>query len=404
MDFYFFFMIIWLIALVLLGLLALIGYFQGAIRVGISLLGLFFAAALAVPLSPVIKPILPVFGLKHPIWVQILPPLVIFLLVMIIFKIVALMVHRKVTVYYKYKTDDKTCLKWERLNQRLGMTLGFINGAVYFVLLLIPIYVAGYLTTQVASGAQDPTGMRFINKTRAQIHDSKVDKVVAAYDPAPKNFYEAADIVGLLKNNPLLTSRLSRYPVFLSLAERKEFQDIANDVEFNNMRQSQAKIGDLLKYPKVQAIVTNAAITAEISGLLGPDLKDLHEYLLTGKSAKYDDERILGYWILNIDATVAQEKVANPKVTPFEMQKLKQTKYALVRGMTFIATTDGKAILNNSPRPAGTSPTVLAEGKWKGVGSAYEVTFGNKAITVTFENGKLVVPNNEMTLVFEKEL
>ena len=397
-------MTIWLIALVLLGLLALIGYFQGAIRVGISLLGLFFAAALAVPLSPMIKPILPVFGMKHPIWAQILPPLVIFVLVMIIFKIVAFAVHRKVTVYYKYKTDDKTCLKWERLNQRLGMTLGFVNGAVYFVLLLIPIYVAGYLTAQVASGSEDPAGVRFINQTRAQLNDSKVDKVVAAYDPAPKNFYVAADIVGLLKNNPLLNSRLSRYPVFLSISERKEFQDIANDVELNNMIQSQAKIGDILKHPKVQAIVTNAPITAEISQLLGPDLKDLHEYLLTGKSAKYDDERILGYWILNLDATVAQEKVANPKVTPYEMQRLKQTKYGPVRGVTFIATTGGKAILKNPPGATGTSPTVLAEGTWKGAGSGYEVMFGNKAISVTLEKGRLLVPNNEMTLVFEKEL
>lgn len=397
-------MIIWLVALVLLALLALIGYYQGAIRVGISLVGLFFAAALAVPLSPIIKPILPILGLKHPLWVQILPPLVIFLLVMLVFKIVALMVHRKVSVYYKYKTDDKTCLKWERLNHRLGMALGFINGAVYFVLLLIPIYVAGYLTTQVASGAQDPAGMKFINQTRAQLHDSKVDRVVAAYDPAPKNFYEAADIVGLLKSNPLLSSRLSRYPVFLSLSERKEFQDLANDIEFNNMRQSQAKIGDIVKYPKVQAILTNVTITAEIGKLLGPDMKDLHEYLLTGKSAKYDDERILGFWTLDIDASVRQEKVASPKITPFEMQKLKQTKYAILRGMTFIATTDGKAILKNPPGAAGTSPTALAEGTWKSVGSAYEVTFGSQVIPVTFEVGKLVVPNNEMTLVFEKEL
>ncbi|MEO6034616.1 MAG: CvpA family protein [Verrucomicrobiota bacterium] len=398
MNFYFLLMIIWLIALVLLGLLGLVGYFQGGIRVGISLIGLFFAAFLAMPLSPVIKPILPIFGMKHPLWLPIIPPLVIFILIMIIFKIVAYTVHQKVSVYYKYKTNDKTCLKWERLNQRLGLTLGFINGAVYFVLLLIPIYVAGYLTTQVASGAQDTAGMRFINQTRAQLHDSKADRVVAAYDPASKNFYEAADIVGLLKSNPLLNSRLSRYPVFLLLAEKKEFQDLRDDLEFNNLIQTQAKISDIIKHPKAQAILTNSTITAEMEKLLGPDLKDLHEYLLTGKSAKYDDERILGYWVLNLDATVNQEKG-----TPFEKQRLKQTKYAIIRGFTFVATTDGKAILKNTSATAGAAPTVLADGTWKAVGSGYEVAFSGKNIPVTFEKGKLIVPNNDMTLVFEKE-
>ena len=397
-------MIIWLLALILLAVLALVGYRQGLIRVAISLIGLFFAAVLARPLSPIIRPILPVMGLKHPVWSQIVPPLVIFILVMIIFKIIALTIHKKVDVFYKYKTDDKVRLKWERLSQRLGMSLGLVNGAVYFILLLIPLYVAGYLTTQVASGQDDPARLRFLNKTRAQIHETKMDKVVAAYDPAPEDFYQAADIVGLLKNNPLLSSRLSRYPVFLTLGERKEFQDIANDVQVNEMIQRQAKIGEIISHPKVQAILTNSATAAEIMKVIGSDLKDLHEYLLTGKSAKYDDEKILGFWTLNIDASAAQEKIANPKLTPLELKRLKQTKYALLRGVTFIATTDKKAIVKGAATPSETSPTVLAEGTWKSHGSGYEVTFGGKTADATFENGRLLLPRDGMTFVLEKEL
>ena len=397
-------MIIWLIALLLLGLLALVGYYQGVIKVAVSLVGLFFAAALAMPLSPIIKPILPVFGLKHPFWSQIIPPLVVFLFVMIVFNIVGLMVSRKVNVFYKYKTDDKTALKWERLSHRLGMALGVMSGAVYFVLLLIPIYVAGYLTTQMASGAEDPAKVRFINTARAQMHESKVDKVVAAYDPAPKGFYEASDILGLMKINPLLSSRLSRYPVFLALGERKEFQDMANDVQFFQMYQSGAKIGDILNHPRAQAVVTNAEIATQISQLIGSDIKDLHEYLLTGKSAKYDDEKILGFWTLNFDATAQQERVFNPKITPFQFNQLKQTKYAPLRGITLVATTDNKVILKNPP-PAGENPaTVLSEGTWKSRGSGYEVTLGGKQVEATVENGKLLLPRVEMTFVFEKEL
>jgi hypothetical protein len=305
-------------------------------------------------------------------------------------------------MFIKYKRDEKTYIKWERLSHRLGMCLGLVNGAVYFVLILIPFYVAGYLTTQVATGAEDPKGMQFVNEVRSQLHEAKVDRVIAAYDPAPENFYEASDVLGLVKNNPLLANRLSQYPVFLSLAERPEFQDIANDVQINEMIQRQSKISDILKHPKVQAVVTNVAITSEIGRLLGSDLKDLHAYLQTGKSEKYDEEKILGRWILNLDATVAQEKVANPKVTPFQLRQLKETKYASMRGTQFIATTDETAFLKKSS--GGASPTTLAEGTWKGVGSGYEVTLGGKPHNATFENEKLVLPKDDMTLVFQKEL
>ncbi len=396
-------MIIWLSALVLLGLLALVGYYQGVIRVAVSLVGLFFAALLAVPLSPIVKPILPVVGLKHPIWVQIVPPLAIFLVVMILFKVLGAFLHRKIEMYFKYKRDEKTFIKWERLRHRLGMALGLVNGAVYFVLLLIPFYVAGYLTTQLASGAEDPKGMRFLNETRQQMHEAKVDKVVAAYDPAPNNFYEASDVLGLVKNNPLLSNRLSQYPVFLSLAERPEFQAIANDIQINEMIQRQAKIGDILNHPKVQAVITNVAITSEIGRLLGSDLKDLHNYLQTGKSEKYDDEKILGRWTLNVDASVAQEKIANPKLTPLMIKQIKQAKYSPLRGTMFIATTDKTAFLKQASS-AGAAPAVLGEGAWKSVGSGYEVTLGGKPHDATFENEKMLLPKDGMTLVFEKEL
>ncbi len=397
-------MIIWLVALVLLGLLGLIGYYRGAIRVAISLLGLFVAALLAFPLSPLVKPILPLIKLKHLIWNEIVPPVAVFILLVIVFEVLAVFVHRKVDVFYKYKRDDKTRFKWERLNQRLGLSLGLVNGTVYFILLLVPVYVAGYLTTQLASGDEDPASMRFINKARQQMHDGKVDKVLAAYDPAPSNYYIAADIVGLLKNNPLLPSRLSHYPVFLSLAERKEFQDIATDVQINEMIQTQAKLGDIINHPKVQAVITNTEISGEIARLLGADLNDLHGYLKSGKSEKYDEQRILGMWVLNLDATVAQEKILKPKTTPLELKRLKQTKYAPLYGMVFIGTTDKKAILKLPATASGAPPEIVAQGTWEESGSSYDVTLGSAAVNVTFESGKLLLPKDGMTLVFEKEL
>ena len=58
-------MFIWLIATVLVVLFALIGYFKGAIRMLISLVGFFIAVACALPLAPTLKPLVPLMKVDH---------------------------------------------------------------------------------------------------------------------------------------------------------------------------------------------------------------------------------------------------------------------------------------------------------------------------------------------------
>src|SRR5947207_3555244 len=98
---------LWIIALLCLGIVGAMGYYQGPIRVACSLLGLIFGSLLCVPLSPLTKRLLPVFGLHHPGWELFVPALLAFLLVLIAFKILGNVLHRKLSVFYKYKTDDK---------------------------------------------------------------------------------------------------------------------------------------------------------------------------------------------------------------------------------------------------------------------------------------------------------
>src|SRR5690349_7262838 len=111
-------MTIWILALLLLAALALVGFYQGAIRVAFSLVGLILGALLAGPLSPLIKPIFPIIGLKNPIWAWLLSPFIIFLAILIVFKIAAMIVHRKIDVHHKYKAGDLKGALWARLNQR----------------------------------------------------------------------------------------------------------------------------------------------------------------------------------------------------------------------------------------------------------------------------------------------
>src|SRR4051812_36862387 len=117
-------MMIWLLAILLLASLAGLGWRQGAIRVGISFLGILVGALLAPPLGRLLKPVLMGLGLKNPILLWLLGPLIVFMVISALFKVGALVLHQKVDVYYKYKAGDLRLALWERLNQRVGICLG----------------------------------------------------------------------------------------------------------------------------------------------------------------------------------------------------------------------------------------------------------------------------------------
>ena len=67
-------MLIWSLVLVLFVGFAAVGYFKGAIRMLIPLLGLAVGIWLALPLAPMVKPLIPKLGLENPIWSLLLPP------------------------------------------------------------------------------------------------------------------------------------------------------------------------------------------------------------------------------------------------------------------------------------------------------------------------------------------
>src|SRR2546430_16937299 len=89
----------------------------------------------AVSHGPLVNPVVPLVGLKNPIWSVLLPPVIVFFLIAIIFIVIGFIVHWKVNLYYKYRTDDYHRLAWERLNNRLGVSIGLIAGWAYTILL-----------------------------------------------------------------------------------------------------------------------------------------------------------------------------------------------------------------------------------------------------------------------------
>ncbi len=335
-------MLIWLIAIVIFGVVGVTGYYQGAIRALVSLVGLFFALFLTMPLAPLLRPLVPKVGLTHPLWAVIVPPVVVFLLFVLVFGVIGFVVHRKVALHFKYASDDFTRIRWERLSRRLGACIGVVAGAIYMVLVSLAIYIFGYPATEVTSD-DSPAMQRYLSEARQNLHSSGLDSTLASLDPMPENFYLATDILGVLYHNfSVLQQRLFDYPAFLALGERQEFKDIATDTDLQNLLQTSAPLINIINNPKILAIINNSEIVDQLKKV---DLKDLAQYLKTGKSAKYDDEKILGRWQIDPSATLVAFKRKNPDMSVSQMAMIKKLITVFMTRVTFMATPDNQAIV-----------------------------------------------------------
>lgn len=304
---------IWLIAILLLAIFAGMGFLRGAIQMGISLAGLFLALALAVWWAP---PLLidsnvgefhgnaigrlifdTFFGVLHRVGV--------FILVSLVFLIVGIVVHFRVRKHFRFKTDEATQLMFRRLNKRIGAAFGLLIGVVYTILVGVFLYGPGYLTYQVATNG-DPGWLKFINNTRKSMEGSGLEKMAASLDPMPSKFYEVSDIIGLSLKNPLLESRFRNYPPFLKSLTEAEVEGVTvvelDSSEFRKMLAEQSSIVHLA----LAAFALSISDLGEI--LLQTNLKDYRTFLESGESPIYSDEKILGRWQLDGNATINHMK------------------------------------------------------------------------------------------------
>ena len=161
---------VWIILLLCLGLVGLSGYHRGPICAGFSLIGLLAGMLLARPLAPLAAPLLPFLDLQNPVWRFFLPGVIAFLAVLVVFKMAGNYLHQKVSLHFKYQEDEHLYFRWERLYARLGFCVGLLNGAVYFFILMMPVYIGGDFITE-AGGASAPAGARLVASLRADLHD-----------------------------------------------------------------------------------------------------------------------------------------------------------------------------------------------------------------------------------------
>ncbi|HUZ06453.1 MAG TPA: CvpA family protein, partial [Candidatus Paceibacterota bacterium] len=307
-------MTIWIIALLLLASGVMMGLKRGAIRASFSFAGIIFAALLAVPAGKLFKPLLPHVGIHDETLVWMIAPVVAFALVLTLFKVAGFAVHRKVNVHYKYYAGDLSLALWERMNSRIGACVGTLNGTVYLVLLCFVIYNLSYWTAQIASDDNESRSTKLVNEFGRDLDSTGMDKAARSVATMPDGYYKLADLAGLICQNPQLTDRLGRYPAFISLLQRDDLQQLAQNADLTNAWQSHAPMGEILSQPAVKTILKNNDLINTVWITIETNLDDLTAYLKTGKSAKYDPEKILGRWDFNVGVTVAMLREAEPNI------------------------------------------------------------------------------------------
>lgn len=355
-------MILWTLAFVLLACLGVVGYYQGSVRVAFSLVGLLLAAMLAVPLGKLIQPILPPFGASHPVAIAFIAPAIIYLVVLVLFKVGGFAVHKKLDTYLKYKASDTQRSLFDRMSARVGICLGLINAVIYLFVIATVAYTLGYFTTQVATPGSDGFVLRTFNSFNEDVKRTGLVRAAAYFSPATAAYYDASDLIADVFRNPLLQGRLSSYPPFLTLSERPEYRNLGG-MEFQQFWQGQRTIGAVWQNEALKPLLKEVEPYTNLLATLGGDLKDLTTYFETGKSPKYDEDKILGRWKFDYRQSYNQTKRAKPNMGLNEMARARKFLLGLDK-TTFLATVDNKAVLKVAL--PGTTTTV--NGTWKNNG------------------------------------
>lgn len=300
-------MFFWLIGILLMGGLGAAGRAVGALRYAIVLLGLWISHFVAFGFAGKLTDYLlnRSSKLANPLYSWVLPPILLYAISAIIFIIIAQVVYSKVLVYYKYKVLDERRVAWERMDRGLGISMGVAVGATLLIELGILIYSVGYWTTQTeaSSPEENPAIVKIVNPLKNGLRSSGLEPLVASLDPNPDLFYDIADVVGLVYNNPRVKTRLTTYPGTLTMSEAAIYKEIADDTGIQEAIDGQSNFATLISSPKLAAIIYSPS---ERGGLFALDWKDLKAYLETGDSPKYKGEKILGRWGFSRTGTVVK--------------------------------------------------------------------------------------------------
>ena len=406
-------MTIWILAIVLLAAGAGLGFRQGAIRAAISFAGIVLAILFAGILGNELKPLYSKAGIQNPTLTWLLAPLIAFMVILILFKVIGFFVHRKVYLFYKYKAGDLRLALWERINSRLGLCVGLLNGTAYLLLASFVIYNLSYWTVQIAPSNNEFIAFRLVNQMGHDLESTGLSGAARAIVSLPDVYYELADFTGLLRQNPQLENRLENYPALLSLAEDDDFKKLGQDDAFQSAWKNLGPLTQLLGNPQVVAILKNSSLTATILDIVRTNWSDLNDYLKTGKSAKYDSEKLLGRWDFNVNVSIGMLFIAHPNISAAEIKGLRSLWSNAYAQTVLIAAADRQAFLENVPRfkvengMAAVAEKITFRGQWKNNGTNYVLSLTgsgqHKSMTAQTDGLRLTTKSGHDAWVFDRE-
>ena len=398
---------IWILVLMLLAAGVGLGLRLGAISAAFSFVGIVLATLFAHLVGSMIHPILPHLGVSNPVLLWAIPSVLGCLIVYVLVVAAGIEVNRRVGVFYKYKAGDLRLALWERLNLRVGACLGVLTGAGWLVLVSFFIYNIGFWTTQVAGSEDEPATIRFVNNLSYGLQSTGLDKAARGVGSIPDWFYKTANFVGLLRQNPRLMARLNDYPAFISLGERPEIQQLTQDSGLGQSWNTGAPIGSIYNDSQVQSIINNTNLLSTIWSTVQNNMDDMTNYLITGKSPKFDSEKIIGRWNFDVVPALGALLEAQPKIKPNDLKAIRALWTQAFAQTTFVAGSDGQAFLKNVPDFKKTPPeSDTWTGQWSDDGGNYDLTLtaNNKSTVATAKTDglRLTIKAGENTYVFER--
>jgi hypothetical protein len=366
-----------------------------------------------VPLGHLIHPLLPHLGVTNPITAWWVAPIVGFILASIPFMVAAHMLHVRSEHYYKYHAGDLRLALWSRLNTRLGICIGLLNGAVYFILISFFIFNMGYWTTQAAGASDQPLTVRLANSLADGLEKSGFSQTAVGVGKLSPTYYKLADLTGLLMQNPQLASRFAEYPALISLWHRPDMQSLVTDPLVTNALASGTSLSEILKTPSMQGFIQNKDLNKVVLDSVTTNLDDLTNYLSTGYSAKYSKEPILGNWGFNAGSTLAWFRQEEPKMGAKEMAAIRALWSQGYSPATLLLTADYQLYIKGWPKfeakPQPNQPpfqSLDAQGDWSRDGANYTLHFTlngeDKYLSGTTDGLRLKLKDGRNLLIFDR--
>lgn len=400
-------MLIWILVLLVLASGVGLGLRLGAICNAISFVGIIFGMLFAHLVGRLFKPLLAHIVTTNPIALWAVPTIIGFLVVYAVFVAAGLEVHRRVSVFYKYKAGDLRLALWERLNLRLGLCLGVLNGVAWLVLISFFLFNMSYWTAQIAPGEDQSRIYRLVNNLGEGMQSTGLDKAGRAVGSIPDWYYRTADFAGLLVQNPRLAGRLNDYPAFISLTENQDIQGLTQDGGLVQAWGSRAPLDQILDNDHVQGIIKNTNLNHTVWGIVQNNMDDMTNYLISGKSTKFDSEKIVGRWEFDVVPALGALLEENPKIRPNQLKDLRALWSQAFASTTFVAGSDGQAFLQALPDFKKNPPeTNTWTGQWTSDGANYDLsmTFNNqtKVGTAQSDGLRMTIKMAGETYVFQR--